>query len=105
MSDHAPKDWLRTPGYHAPQLVHLTPWILALIGAALLIAGPVQWWFTWAGEQRIRMQHAAERQAAIELCEQEGATAFVEQKSGAIVCARGSDRLAPLGHPLKGGSE
>jgi len=105
MNDHSDKSWLRTAGYHAPQLVHLTPWNLALIGAVVLIAGPVQWWFTWVGEQRVKVLHAAERQAAIELCAQEGAVALIEQKSGAIVCARGSDRLAPLGHPLKGGTQ
>lgn len=72
-------------------------WILwAVVGAGLLIAGPAQWWFTWIGERRVLLQHAAERQRVIDLCAQDDAIALVEQQSGAIICARGSNRMMML---------
>jgi hypothetical protein len=69
--------------------------IVSVIVAAVLIAGPVQWWFTAVGERDARALIEADRQAAMAKCGR-GALAYtIHTYSGdERGCFGGSARMA-----------
>lgn len=84
---------------------HSTVFVLAVC-VVVLVAGPVQWWFTAVGARDARALIEAEKRAAIALCLRDrgpGAQPYMNLSTGALHCAGPSNRLAPLmAHPLKG---
>lgn len=102
MTDHASKDWLRTAPRHAQTLRTASSLAVAgVVVAAVFAAAHI--WGTAVGARDAMLMQQAERRAVMERCAEDlgpDARALVDQKTGAVICAAGSSRAAPLSHPL-----
>ena len=113
MRDTSDKHWLRSAAYLAPDLRTAAASLLFWIGVAALVGG-VLIWGMWVGHRDARLMQqadqarlAVEQQALIEACERDrgdGAGAYRNLRTGALLCVGPSNRLAPLPRP-RGGSE
>lgn len=104
MNDAADKAWLRTPADDdydrgAPN------WLgIGLVGVAIAIGFAVMHtWGVLVGTNDEHVRQQAERRTLLDHCRGElgpDARALVDVTTGHVICASGSNRLAPLSHPM-----
>jgi hypothetical protein len=94
VTDGADKSWLRGQGYDARRLARMSSAFAFLVGLAAIVAA-LHVWGVWVGERSAQLRSDEEKREAIAICAEEHAIAYVEQSTGALICARGSTRIAP----------
>jgi Na+/H+-translocating membrane pyrophosphatase len=78
--------WLRTVGYYGPELRVWSAVAVTAVIFAVVAFGPLQWYYTKVGADEARAAEMARLHEAIRKCG-DGAVAYVEARSGGVLCA------------------